>query len=122
MADSSELKRHQVRFSAHARDDATEIGWSYYEFLQDAAKGQELIEEFYRVAATLQTLPTRHVVQEHESALFGAPVRRLFVRRWHLYYQVEDADDGPLVTVLFLWPATAEPITEDKSQQIRTQS
>ncbi|MBB6051262.1 hypothetical protein [Armatimonas rosea] len=115
-----ELPRYRIRFSVQAGQDAVEIAHSLLEFSESPEAARTLHSLFYNEAGKLSTLPDRYMVQERESARWGVPVRRILVRRWHLYYSVDsEGPDGPLVTILFFWPAMAEPIEEEQLRQIR---
>ena len=117
-----ELLRFRIRFSVQAGQDAVEAAHSLLEFTASPDVARELHQLFYREAGKLSTLPDRYAVVERESALWGMPVRRVLVRRWHLYYaidQEQENEEGPLVIILFLWPAMAEPVTREQAQQIQ---
>jgi hypothetical protein len=37
-----------------------------------------------------------------------------------MFYTIEEeGDDGPLVTIVYLWPGSAEPITSDQADRVR---
>ena len=111
---------YRVRFSPRAWEDATEAGWQRYELTQDPAQGQAFTQKIYVEARErLEAFPGRQPVQERESNLFGCPVHRLRIENWHLYYRIEDGEDGPLVTVLFLWNTSRLPIDNDEAERIK---
>jgi hypothetical protein len=71
-------------------------------------------------AAGLRTFPHRFPVATHESEILAMPLRRRNVGRWAMFYSIEEeGDDGPLVTIVYLWPGSAEPITSDQADRVR---
>lgn len=118
---SDEAYRYAVRFSTQAEQDTVLVAHNYLEYSGDPAAALDLHSQFYTEASKLSVFPTRHHVQVYETELFGLELRRILVRNWHLYYHVADAGaDGPRVTILYLWPATAEKIDAEAAQRIST--
>lgn len=108
-----------VRFSDEAKQNAIDEAHALFEYTGDQADGLSLYDDFFAHAATLATLPERYVRLPEESQLLGVELRRLVVRgRFHLYYRIEDGDDGPLVVIVFIRSGYRSPLTTDEAHRI----
>ncbi len=117
---SEDLKVYVVRFSQEAQQNAVEAGYGRFEFDGNALAAQGLIDALRSEGVSLRTLPHRWPRAPHESEKIGLPLRRRNVGAWAMFYTIEEeSDDGPLVTVVFLWPGAAEPITSDQADRIK---
>lgn len=113
------LRRYMIRFSKEANLTAAEESHALFEFTGEEGDGIALHDDFYSHATTLVTLPDRHLIRRAESKLLGVTVRRLIVRgRFHLFYRIEDGDDGPLVVVVCIRSGFKKPMSKDEARRI----
>jgi hypothetical protein len=113
-------KIYTVRFSRDAEQSAILAGHARFELDGNVQAGLELIDAIYAEAVGLRILPHRFPRAPHESEVLGLPLRRRNIEKWAMFYTIEEeSDDGPLVTVVFLWPGSAESITSDQADRVR---
>ena len=101
------------------------------DLLQSA--GEETAGAWYRgvrdAITSLSRHPRRFAVQEAQSRLLGVEARRMLYRRpgssrgsaagHHLYYTVQEGEDGPVVTVFHVRHASRRPITATEGRALR---
>jgi plasmid stabilization system protein ParE len=105
-----------VRFSPQAQTDAILIVYD----MPTTTVALGLHQEFGTAAGKLAYLPERHPVESEVSKQLEMTLRRILVRRWHLYYQVvPDSLDGPLVRIVFIRDARLPPLTQDEADRIK---
>ena len=80
-------------------------------------------------AVSLQELPDRYALAEHESAMLGFAVRRVLARlsrgnvvAYHLlHFAVEESPDGARVSIVHIRHASRAPMTPDEAGEIKAQ-
>ncbi len=113
------LRRYMIRFSKEAKLNAVEQAHGLFLFTGEEKDGLALHDDFFAHAATLATLPDRHVIRRAESKLLGLELRRLVVRsQFHLFYRIEDGDDGPMVVVVYIRSGYQKPLSKDEARRI----
>jgi hypothetical protein len=95
-------------------------GYARFEIDDDPQAGLDLVDAIFAEATSLRTLPHRFPIAAHESELFEMPLRRRNVGKWAMFYSIEEnGEDGPLVTIIFLWPGSARPVTDELAERIK---
>jgi hypothetical protein len=113
------LRRYMIRFSEEAKLNAIEEAHTLFRFTGNKEDGIALYDDFFAHAATLTELPDRQPVLRKESKRLGVEVRRLIVRsRFHLVYQIEDADDGPMVRIVYIRSGYKKPLGDEEARRI----
>jgi plasmid stabilization system protein ParE len=129
-------RRYAVRLLARARRDRAATAAWIIEHVGADEEGNPT-EEGERIAAdwlahlsdalgTLAENPERHPILPAESKRLGVPVRRILFRRnnssrfaHHVYYTVEEHEDGPRVVVVHIRSASRRPLTVKEARELR---
>ncbi len=126
-AGEEDAPRWAIRLTARAHADI-EAAWQHFAFAAGEGIADLWREGLERALATLAVFPARlPVASEHD--FFPEIVRALLYRRTPtgpayrvLFVQRDSMQDGPIVGVLRVRPASAAPLTEDEAAELAAEA